>query len=173
MINSRFNPWRRQSYPCFGIAEIRNNSGGDDSLWLYTATRKNQSMSVMLSTSCNWGKTLKTEAATKNVRDLRGVKKSDVKTRSCSAFIDPFCLACVCVLVFREELEFGPHGAFLGLVPKGGFFFWSCCDPVDQARSMYLKVDKVEVGQCDWGNGKRGATVPAHRPPPHPPLHST
>lgn len=25
--------------------------------------------------------------------------------------------------------------------------FWSCCDPVDRAGSVYLKVDKAEVGQ--------------------------
>lgn len=59
--------------------------------------------------------------------------------------------------------------------------FWSCCDPVDHAGSMYLRVDKAEVGQHEGGSGekkKRGEVCqsdgpvpvcPPPRLPPHPP----
>lgn len=46
------------------ITEIRNNDG-DDSLWLHQASTKDQILFVLLSTSWNWGKMLKTEVTTK------------------------------------------------------------------------------------------------------------
>lgn len=40
--------------------------------------------------------------------------------------------------------------------PGSWGMFWSCCDPVDQAGSVYLRVDRAEVGQHEGGNGEKG-----------------
>lgn len=59
-----------------GITENQENNGGDDSLWLHLVTTKDQILSVLLSTSWNRGKLLKTGVTTKkNPKDLRVVEK--------------------------------------------------------------------------------------------------
>lgn len=71
------------------------------------------------------------------------------------------------VWVLGLRLCVGVHGgtgiwatwSLSGNGPQRWVLFWSCCDPVDQPRSTYLRVDKSEVGQREWGNGKRGGPV--------------
>lgn len=48
--------------------------------------------------------------------------------------------------------------------PRSWVMFWSCCDPVDQAGSMYLRVDRAEVGQHEAGNKKRGELCQSNAP---------
>lgn len=118
---------------------------------------------MLFSTFWNWGKTLKMEVTkpTKN-------KKCQGFESGWKEWYENMELQCINLFILLGPcLSVGIHGgtgiwakwSLSGNGPQRWVLFWSCCDPVDRARSMYLKVDKFEVGQHEWGNSKRGGTV--------------
>lgn len=162
------------------ITEIRNN-GGDDSFWLLRGDQKKIGFCLCCFQLPGIGaKCRKWRWQQKDFRDLRVAERNHMKTWSCNAFIYPVCSARVCVWVFMERLEFGPHGVFFGHGPrKVGFvlvLLWHSGPfevniPEDwqfRSGSAWMR-QRQKTGNCVKVDGP----VPPCPPPPHPPPHSS
>lgn len=141
------------------ITEIRNN-GGDDSLWLLHGDQKKSDSVFAAFNFLELGQNAENGGDNKKISGIWEWLKGAIWKHEAAmhSFIHSVQPVFVCGCSWRDW-NLGHMESFLGMVPARWVMFWSCCDTVDHSRSTYLKIDKFEVGQREWGNGKRRGTV--------------